>query len=302
MTGEAPMRRTCANVWALAAVLYAAVLAPDRGVAEVSDASAIRVLSFNIRVGTARDGENAWPNRRELVFEVLRQKQWDFVGLQEALRFQLDEIHQAVDGFGEVGVGRDDGERRGEYSAIFYRKDRWFAQQSGTFWLSDTPFVPGSKSWGNQIPRIVTWARFLDRKSRRPVWVFNTHFDHQSQASREKSARLLLDHIVRKAEGEPVIVTGDFNAGEDNPAMQYLLSADRGANVRLRDTFRVLHPKARNVGTFHGFTGHTQGEKIDYVLVTEHFEVLQADIVRYARKGKYPSDHFPVMAVLRLVK
>ncbi len=262
----------------------------------------IRVLSFNIRYGTARDGRNAWPLRRELVFDVLRRERWDFVGLQEALRFQLDEIHRAVDGFGEIGVGRDDGKQRGEYSAILYRQDRWFAQHSGTFWLSETPDVPGSKSWGNGIPRIVTWGRFVERKTRRAVWVFNTHFDHQSQPSREKSARALAASIARKTEGEPVIVTGDFNAGEDNPAMRYLLSPDSGSPVHLRDTFRVLHPKATDVGTFHGFTGRTQGDKIDYVLVDRHFEVLAADIIRFARDGRYPSDHFPVMATVRLIR
>ncbi|GIW95266.1 MAG: hypothetical protein KatS3mg110_3307 [Pirellulaceae bacterium] len=106
---------------------------------EAREDDAIRVLSFNIRYGTAPDRENAWPARRELVFQVLRNTQWDFVGLQEALRFQLDEIQAATGGLGVIGVGRDDGEQAGEYSAILYRRDRWFAQQSGTFWLSDTP-------------------------------------------------------------------------------------------------------------------------------------------------------------------
>lgn len=263
------------------------------------DTLTVSVLSFNIRYGTADDGENSWPRRKELVFDVIRDRNSDFVGLQEALRFQIDAIREAVPGYGEVGVGRDDGKEAGEYSAILYRQDRWKVDESGTFWLSDTPNVPGSASWGNGITRIVTFARFVEASTDRAIWVFNTHFDHQSQPSREKSAELLARRIAERDPAEPVIVTGDFNAGEDNPAVQYLTGPATGSPVRLVDTFRAVHPDADNVGTFNGFAGTSDGPKIDYVLVEPGTRVLQADIIRDEDKDRYPSDHFPVSAEIQ---
>lgn len=267
--------------------------------AEVATAKRpIDILSFNIRYGTARDRGNAWPKREVLVYDVIRGCECDFVGLQEGLRFQIDEIHAAVDGYGEVGVGRDDGKESGEYSAILYRRDRWQVGDSGTFWLSDSPSVAGSRSWGNFIPRIVTWGRFVERSSGRAIRVFNTHFDHLSQASREKGARLLAARIAGQDSDAPVVVTGDFNAGEDNPAIRYLTTPDGDTPFPLVDTFRVLHPDAVNVGTFGGFKGRRRGPKIDYVFTGSNTEVLRAEILRVNENGRYPSDHYPVYARL----
>ena len=266
------------------------------------DGLAISVLSFNIRYGTANDGENAWPHRKEMVYEVLRERESDFVGLQEALRFQIDAIREAVPGYGEVGVGRDDGKEAGEYSAILYKSDRWQAQESGTFWLSDTPDVPGSTSWGNQITRIVTWGRFVEKVTGMGVWVFNAHFDHVSQRSREKSAELLAVRLARRAPYEPVIVTGDFNAGEDNPAIRLLKGATGRSPVALVDTFRVLHADADDVGTRGGFEGRRSEAKIDYIFVEASASVQAAEIIHDHRDGRYPSDHFPVYAEVVLPK
>ncbi|HET6631058.1 MAG TPA: endonuclease/exonuclease/phosphatase family protein [Woeseiaceae bacterium] len=257
---------------------------------------AVRVLSFNIRYGTAPDGPNAWPQRAELVFDVIRRQDSDFVGLQEALRFQIDAIRDAVSGYEEVGGGRDDGREAGEYSAILYLKDRWRVADSGTLWLSDTPAVPGSMDWGNRFPRIVTWGRFVERESGRAVWVFNTHFDHESQRARLRSAELLAERIADREPRDPVIVTGDFNAGEANPAIRHLEGGDGRSPVRLVDTFRVLHPDAGAAGTFGEFTGRRNGPKIDYVFVERGTRVLEAQIIRDNRDGRYPSDHYPVFA------
>lgn len=259
-----------------------------------------KVLSFNIRYGTARDGENAWEHRTELVFDVIRRGDYDFLGLQEALRYQIDAIHDGVPGYEEIGVGRDDGKQKGEYSAILYRGDRWQCADHGTFWLSDTPPEPGSRSWGNQIPRIVTWGRFVDRDTGCPVYVFNTHFDHQSQPSREKSAELLAQRIAQRETKAPVIVTGDFNAAEDNPAIMHLRGETEGSPIELVDSFRVLHPEAQEVGTFHGFRGGTGGGKIDYVFIEAETKVVAAEILHDNEDGRYPSDHYPVMAELLL--
>jgi endonuclease/exonuclease/phosphatase family metal-dependent hydrolase len=256
----------------------------------------VRVLSFNVRYGTAPDEANAWPHRAPLVQEVIRGANGDFVGLQEALRFQIDAIRTALPGYGEVGVGREDGREEGEYSAILYRSDRWAVTTSGTFWLSDTPQVAGSKGWGNEITRIVTWARFVEAKTGKALWLYNTHFDHVSQPSRLKSARLLASRIAQRMPPDPVIVTGDLNAGEDNPAILYLKNADGRSPLELVDSFRVLHPDADAVGTFNAFDGRSDGPKIDYVFVEPDARVREAGIIHDRRNARYASDHYPVYA------
>ncbi len=259
----------------------------------------LTVMSFNIRYGTADDGENSWPQRRELVFDVIREHDPDVLGTQEALRFQLDEIRAAVPGYGEFGVGRDDGREAGEYAAILYKADRFEVSESGTFWFSDEPEAVGSIGWGAHLPRICTWARLTEKDSGRAFYVFNVHLDHQSQESRERSAELLMERIGARAHADPVLVTGDFNAGEENPAMRYLLGAGESEpDIGLRDSFRLAHPEAVEVGTFNGFEGRTAGPKIDAVLVSGTWTVESAAIVRTSADGRYPSDHFPVMAVV----
>lgn len=260
----------------------------------------LTVMSFNIRYGTAPDGENRWTERRKLLLDVLRRQKADVIGLQEALDFQIREIGAALPQYAVVGVGRDNGKASGEYSAILFRGDRFHVADAGTFWFSDTPSVVASKTWGNNITRICTWARFVDRDGR-AFWHFNIHLDHQSQPSRERSTELLARRIVERGNADPVIVTGDFNVGEDNPALRALLAVDGDAAAPFVDTFRVRHPDARLAGTFSGFKfGHAQGPKIDYVLVQPGSEVLSAEIVRTSRGGRYPSDHFPVIARVRL--
>jgi len=271
--------------------------APARAQAPVPAAD-LGVMSFNIRYGTANDGENRWPLRRDFLMDVVRQDNADVVGLQEALHGQIVEMTTALPAYGVIGVGRDDGKTRGEYAAILYRRDRFHVAESGTFWFSDTPSVVASTSWGNTITRICTWARLIDRQGG-AFWVFNVHLDHQSQPSRERSTTLLAERIrARTNPAEPVIVTGDFNVGETNAALPALVG---GSTPLLVDTFRHLHPDTKEVGTFTGFdAARTTGDKIDYVLVTPGVEVLKAAIVRTAKDGRLPSDHFPVTATLRL--
>ena len=265
-----------------------------------SPAQPLTVMSFNIRYGTANDGENHWTRRREMLFDVIREQNADLIGVQEALAAQIDEIVAAVPAYAVVGVGRDDGKARGEFSAILFRRDRFRVADSGTFWFSDTPAVPGSKSWGNTITRISTWARFIERDGS-AFWHFNLHLDHQSQPSRERSTELLLQRITaRSGPAEPVIVTGDFNVGETNPAI-YTMVGKPGAQGAFVDAFRVKYPGEKEVGTFNGFKfGATTGDKIDYVLVQPGTEVIDATIIRTSRDNRYPSDHFPVVARIRL--
>ena len=271
----------------LLALAFAPAPAP-----QPAQAAPLTVMSFNIRYGTANDGDNHWVKRREQLFALLREQQADVIGLQEALHGQIDEILSAVPGYGYVGVGRSDGRQAGEYAAVLYRTARLQVRRSDTFWFSDTPGVVKSTSWGNQIERICTWAYFEDREGP-AFYLYNVHLDHQSQPSRERSVALLLARIAARDPRAPVMVTGDFNAGESNPAAVAMRTS-------LRDSFRVLQPDATEVGTFNGFKpGQTAGDKIDFVFVEPGTEVLEAAIVRTSRDGRYPSDHFPVTARVR---
>jgi endonuclease/exonuclease/phosphatase family metal-dependent hydrolase len=263
-------------------------------------AEPLTVMSFNIRYGTANDGENRWENRKAALFALLKTENADVIGLQEALYPQIQEILAAVPGYAVTGVGRDDGRTKGEWSGILFRTSRLSLSDAGTFWFSDTPEVVASKTWGNTITRICSWARFVDRDGR-AFWHYNVHLDHQSQPSRERSGELLASRIAsREARGEPAIVTGDFNVGESNPALVPLVGSVASPG-RFVDSFRVLYPAETVAGTFTGFDPtRITGDKIDYVLVPRGTEVMAAAIVRTATNGRVPSDHFPVTARIRL--
>jgi endonuclease/exonuclease/phosphatase family metal-dependent hydrolase len=266
------------------------------------------VMSFNIRYAAANDGENNWDKRKDMVCELLRRQQPDVMGLQEALRSQIDDIRAALPEYGEIGVGREDGKTKGEYSAILYRKDRFDVNDFGTFWLSDTPEVPGSITWGNACTRVCTWARLLPKPSGKAFYMFNTHLDHVSQLSRDKGIVLIASHLRDRRCQDPVILTGDFNVGENNSVVRYLKGelqldvANNGLSKNpqpLADTFRLLHKETSEVGTFHGFKGNRSGSKIDYIFAQPGVEVLKAEILHDNKDNRYPSDHFPIMAALR---
>ena len=260
-------------------------------------AEPLRVMSFNIRYGTAKDGENEWSKRQELVCSTIRNFDPDVLGVQEALAFQIDEIDAAIEGYQVVGVGRHDGRREGEFSALLIKTDRCKVEESGTFWLSDTPEIPGSSTWGNANIRVCTWASLRDNSDQETFHAYNTHWDHVSQPSREKSARLIVERIAaRQPAKTPVVLMGDFNVGEKDPAFLALIDSP----LKLRDTFRLRHPDARDVGTFNGFRGETSGKKIDAILVSPEWKVVAAEIDRSADGMRYPSDHFPVTATIEL--
>ena len=269
--------------------------------AEKASTLDIRAMTFNIRNGRAKDGENRWALRKEFACDVIRDYAPDVLGVQEAYRFQLDDLNKRLPEYGEVGVGRD-GESKGEYSSILYRKDRFDLDESGTFWLSETPTKP-SAHWGNNYRRVCTWARLIEKKSAKPFYVYNTHMDHQSQRSRENGAQLIMKTIEGRKHSDPFVLMGDLNVGEDNPVIKYLngtgATGDRSP-ILLVDSFRVLHPEDEVVGTFNGFRGQSDGSKIDYIFVTPDAHVSEATIMRTHRNGRYPSDHYPVTAKLSL--
>ena len=257
-----------------------------------ADDHLLRVMTFNIRYGTAPDKENAWPVRRELALDVIRDAACDLIGLQEVLQFQLDELTAQFPKYASLGVGRD-ADGGGEYSAILYDRARFDVRQANTFWLSDTPEIAGSTTWGNTLPRICISARLFDRDTKRTYCVLNTHWDHQSQPSRERSGALIRDRIAKfNKHDDPVILFGDFNVGQRNAAWVPLREAG------LRDSYRDLYPEVTGIGTFHDFLGGDEGDKIDAVLVSQHWQIEAAEINHTNTAGRYPSDHFPVTATL----
>ena len=279
--------------------------APTRETLPAPCHTAVKVMSFNIRYGTADDGPNQWQNRRSILLDLLREARPDVLGLQEALLFQIDEIQAELAGYTRIGVGRDDGDSKGEFSCVLYRTARFTSQEGGTFWFSDTPETPGSITWGNDCTRICSWARLTDRQSGASFYVYNLHLDHKSQPSREKSVAFLAARIRARAKPHaPVVVTGDFNAQPDNPAMRYLLGHAPlpGATEPppLVDALLGVSGEQANAGTFHGFTGKADAGRIDYILVSPQIAVRQAEVVTTSRNGTYPSDHFPVAAVVCL--
>ncbi len=260
--------------------------------AQTKPNSDLKVMTFNIRYGTANDGENSWQFRRENLFSTIKKFGPEILGLQEALTFQIEEILKQLPNMALIGVGRDDGKQAGEYSCILYDKNRFSADTTETFWFSETPTVPGSKNWGNNITRICTWAKFTDSISKKKFYFYNLHIDHESQPSREKSTEMLISKMNMQKEKLPEILTGDFNCGDTNPAIRTI--TDSGLN----DSYRVLHKKSANEGSFNEFKGVTSGEKIDFIFISKHFKVKAAEIVKDSYNGKFPSDHFPVTTVL----
>lgn len=256
----------------------------------------LRVMSFNIRYENPGDpGSRAWRQRIAGAVRMIREEKPDVIGLQEALHGQAADLRASLPDYGFYGIGRDDGGRQGEYSAILYQKDRFVPDpaDSGTFWLSATPEVPGSRTWGNEIPRVATWVRFDDRATGRGFYVFNTHWDHRSQSSRVESGALISRRIAeRKRPDQPVVLLGDFNAVSGNPAVASLLESG------LEDVWARFRPGARDSTTLHFWEGSRAGRrKVDHIFVSGGAEISDADI----RDGDDPmvSDHFPVTARVR---
>jgi endonuclease/exonuclease/phosphatase family metal-dependent hydrolase len=273
------------------------MIAPWR-VARAEDTLNVKIMTFNIRYDNPADGANRWALRRDLAADVIRRFDGDFVNLQEALPNQIADLLKMLPEYAWVGRSREADAKRGEAVPILYRTKRWRLdeKQQGTFWLSDTPQTAGSITWGNACPRVVTWGRFVDKKTGRPLCVYNTHLDNVSESSRQKSASLLARRIADREGREPVLVAGDFNSGESSVALAHLTGRAADSPVKLLDTFRAVHPKEKQVGTFHDFQGGVGGDKIDYLLASPGAKVRSAEIVRNHRKALYPSDHYPVTA------
>ena len=273
--------------------------------AQLSGAPAtVRVMSFNIRMSAAADGVNGWTHRRAMLFQTVRAFQPDLVGFQEVLANQYDELIAQLPDYAFSGRARVDGQRKGEWALLGFRRDRFRLVGQGDFWLSEQPAVIGSKSWDAMYPRICSWVRLGDAVAGSEFVFANTHFDHVGVVARQQASQLISRELSRIAAGRPAILTGDLNVTEDDPAYAVLVRPEMPGAIRWRDAYRRLYPvRARDELTFHAFAGHTEGWRIDYVLHTADFVPLAATIDRTrSAAGYYPSDHYAVTAVLQVAQ
>ncbi|ALK96407.1 endonuclease [Massilia sp. WF1] len=271
------------------AILLCTTWTPAASAAPPSPAP-INVATYNLRNSHADDGPNAWPARKDMVKALIRYHGFDIFGTQEGYADQIADLAQ-MEEFEHVGVGRDDGKDAGEHSAIFFRRSRFALLGKGDFWLSETPDRP-SFGWDARCcHRLASWARLRERGSSRVLFVFSVHFDHEGEVARRASADLMLRKITEIARGEPAICVGDFNSTPETVQMQTIAKA-MGDSRRLSKA-----PPYGPDGTFNGFRfDQAPSERIDYVFVDRHFDVLKYAALSDSLDQRYPSDHFPVVA------
>lgn len=288
-------------VFITAFILVAATSIKDESILDSvvkQDSNPVRVMSFNLRLDTPSDSSNAWPHRKEMVARTMRFHAADFVGIQEGLPHQLEQLDELLPYFKRIGVGRNGTkEDEGEYSAIFYRESRFELLDHDTFWLSETPNEPGSIGWDAALPRIVTWGEFRDSATGEIFFVFNTHFDHIGEEARAESASLIVEKIDEIAGNQPVVLTGDFNTTENDQPYKTLTGSAGSADVELEDAYyHAEHGHHGPTSTWNGFEEIIPGRRIDFVFTSSGFNVIQHAILADHQDGRFPSDHLPVVA------
>tara|TARA_B100002019_G_scaffold216726_1_gene189390 strand:+ start:2448 stop:3305 length:858 start_codon:yes stop_codon:yes gene_type:complete len=264
--------------------------------AEVKKNSEVRVMSFNIRLGVANDGKNRWDLRKNLVVDTIKKFQPDLLGLQEVFPMQEEFLRKNLPEYLYYGRSRLVDPKDGEACSVMIKRDRFKILRSSTFWLSQEEDEPGSKSWDSSLPRIVNVVRLKDKLATRNELVFfNTHFDHKGKIAREESAKIIKARVGQLGNDERVIICGDFNSPEGSKPYNTLV--DTGGMI---DTFRIAKPnRTKEESTLTGWNGRLVGNRIDWVLCSTNFHVLSAKIDRTHLDGRYPSDHYPVTAVLK---
>jgi endonuclease/exonuclease/phosphatase family metal-dependent hydrolase len=270
------------------------------GCSHVKDKNAIKVMTLNVRYDNPDDSINAWPNRIPLFCRFISEEKPDILGMQEVLWHQYEVMDSVLKDYSSVGVGRDDGARGGEMTPVFFRKERFDLIRTITFWLSDTPELPGSKGWGASLPRIVTWLELVDKLKHDHFYFFNTHFAHDSDSARIMSSLILLKEVVKTADGFPYIVTGDFNMLPYSTGYSILTGPDESVPV-LKDSYFVSEKNP--VGptyTFNGFSDKPGTGRVDYIFVKNGLRVLNHYTSIPKEKEIFISDHWPVAASILL--
>ncbi len=267
----------------------------------------LTVMTFNLRYNNASDGNHAWPFRSRLAAQTIAESGAGVIGVQEGLFPMLADLQTNLAGYEWIGLSRR-GDIEGEFCAIFYKAGRLRVLESGTFWLSETPEQPFSKSWDSSLPRICTWARFQLRERPEMQWVaYNAHLDHIGKEARLKGALLIWRKMeqYRQAYGLPALLMGDMNAEPHEDTIRFLQGRETvgGERSGLRDAYDTLPGGPEAVGrTFHGFKGGTDGLPIDYIFATPEVAIEDVRIDRRVAEGLYPSDHYPVVSRVRFAK
>lgn len=256
----------------------------------------LNVVSYNIRLNTASDGINAWPNRSKMVSALLMFHDADIFGLQEVLYEQMTDLEKDMSNYKWFGVGRDDGIKKGEFCPIFYNPSKFILLENGNFWLSETPEKPGL-GWDAACNRLVTWGRFQSKVTGKQFLFLNTHFDHRGMEARKNSAVLIRNRIEEMTYNKnlPVILTGDFNLTPD----QEPISLIRKTLTDSRDIAK--EPPYGPVGTYNGFKIDAElDRRIDYIFVHGNIKVLKHATLTDMKEQRFPSDHLPVFAKIQL--
>jgi endonuclease/exonuclease/phosphatase family metal-dependent hydrolase len=269
----------------------------DEATATPSSERQWSVLSYNIRMYTESDGKNAWPHRAETVASVI--KSHDVAGLQEVLKSQLDDLQQLLPDYDFVGAGRDDGKAKGEYVPVFFRRDRFEKKDSGHFWLSKTPDVPGSKDWDAAITRMATWVVLKDKKSGKECLHINTHFDHIGKKARQESARIITDKAKTLFGNLPAILTGDFNCPPTD--LPYAVITQESEEMQWIDTLVGYMPEAgQPAGSWNGFKA-IEDNRIDFIFLARGVQTVTSQILDpKTPTGLFGSDHQPIQAIVRI--
>ncbi len=274
----------------------ALIAAAAPGQAPAAPSPELSVMSFNIRTLMLSDGLDYWAFRKDHVADLVRKYGPDLAGMQEVFKSQANDLARRLPEYAWFGPPREDGKRVGERCPIFYRRDRLELEEQGTFWLSKTPDVAGSRSWDAAFPRLVTWGRFKHKTSGVVFYLFNTHFDHMGETAREMSAKILVERAGKIAGARPVIITGDFNASPDSVPYQTMAAAFRDARA-----VSASAPEGPEATTRDFKRDSIPERRIDYVFVSAAVSVsAYATIADTYDSGRRPSDHMPVMATMRL--
>lgn len=260
--------------------------------------SPLKVMTFNLRYLNVHDpSPHTWEERRPVVKACIESESPDLIGTQEGVYEQIKAIDADQPDYNWIGLGRSGGSR-GEYTAVFYRPDRLEPLEYDYFWLSDTPNVIGSVTWGHKCQRMVTWVRFRDLSNNQQFYFWNTHFDHDSQSAREKAAELVLQRVQALKTPLPVVLVGDFNAAARRNMSYDILTAPEA----FTDTwFSATQRPEEDFATYHGYKSPTpDGAHIDWILTRGPITAQETHIVTFQQNNQYPSDHFPVAATLQL--
>ncbi len=256
----------------------------------------LKVMTYNVRYA-ADDPPNSWQERRPVGLAMLHETRPHVIGMQEALYRQVKDFQAGLPDYDWIGLGREGGSR-GEFMAVFYQPARLEPLEFDHFWLSDTPEVINSSTWGNSNRRMVTWIKFLDRESGKPFFFINTHFDHRIEDARSRSAHLIRERMLPIVGELPAILLGDFNviAQEDQAVYQALVAEDA-----FEDIWRTAAERGEAYHTFHGYRSPIPGDRrIDWILTRGPIEAQRIEIVTFQRDGQFPSDHFPVLATVSI--